>query len=67
MKSSDLVCSKRVLKSAGVMGSSLKPCLIFEGFGIIIATSDNRAKIMLSDSSLVWTMKKHLNVVSVCD
>ena len=51
MKPGDVVKSKEINKSVGVMGSSLRLAKIFEGFAIVLSKNHNSKHIMIMKAS----------------
>ena len=59
----DIVECKEVLKSTGVMGSTLKKQKLFEGLALVLSVRAAHTKIMLTNYKLMIVKTKYLNIV----
>ena len=63
MHVSDIVECKELMKSTGVMGSSLISFKKFDGYALVLKVDKNVAKIMTSSGSKTSIKKIHVKVI----
>ena len=64
MKKGDIVTCKEIMRPTGVMGSTLVPTKIFDGFAIILSCRKNYTTVMKCNSDIISIKTSFLKVLN---